>query len=70
MPAELGWFGFGWVLLFFIIWPDPPCTRSAVAGRTVQAEAGLWVVLMFVAVVSCGGVWLGVAGSVGCATVW
>ena len=50
--------------------PDPSCTRSAVTGRTVQAEAGLCVVLVFMVVVGCGGGWLGVAFSVGCADVW
>ena len=69
MPGELGWFG-SIRGFFLIIWPGPPCTRSAVAGKTMQAETGLCVVLMLVAVVSCGGVWLGVAFGLGCAEVW
>ena len=36
--------GVGLVLFFLIIWPGPPYTRNAVAGKTMQAEAGLCVV--------------------------
>ena len=44
MPGELGLFIPE--RLFFFSWPDPPCTRNAVAGRTMEAGAGLWVVFV------------------------
>ena len=31
---------------FFLSWADPPCTRNAVTGKTMEAGAGLWVVFV------------------------
>ena len=39
IPGELGLFIPE--RLFFFSWPDPPCTRNAVAGRTMEAGAVL-----------------------------